>query len=165
VGSRFRLRLPLTVSILPAMLLRVDGEEYALPLTSIVESLRFEPGDGHTINHAGVLTWRDRVLPLLDVGHIFGTREGIRERGFVVLMEAEGKRRGLVADELTGIKEIVVKTLDPMVGHPAGISASTILGDGRVILILDPKGLASFEPFIRARRGGEAPAKGTGEVS
>lgn len=161
--SRFRLRLPLTVSISSAMLLRVDGEEYALPLTSIVESLRFEPGDGHTLNHAGVLTWRDRVIPLLDLGHVFGTRVGVRHRGYVVLMESEGKRRGLVVEDLAGIREIVVKKLDPIMGHPPGIGASTILGDGRVILILDPKGLASYEPFIHGTTGGGVPAARSGE--
>lgn len=147
-GTRFRIRLPLSVSIIRAMLLGVDGEEYALPLGSIIESIRFRPGDGHQINHAGVVAWRDRVIPVVDLGHLHGTAPGIRESGYVVLIEAEGRQRGLVVDQLAGIREIVVKGLDPLVGNPEGIAGSTIMGNGRVVLILDPRGLVALQPFL-----------------
>lgn len=155
-GTTFRLHLPLSVSITRALLLRVDSEEYALPLASVVESRRLRPGDQHQVNHAGVLRWRDRVLPLLDLGRSFETASQVRREGYVIVIEADGKYRGLVADEVVGVREIVVKGLDPMCGTPRGIAGSTILGDGRAILILDPRGLAELEPFVEEPHAGPA---------
>jgi len=146
-GTIFSLRLPVTASILRSVLLRADGEDYALPLTSVAETLRPSPADRHRINHAGVLRWRGRVVPLLDLGFAFGTADGGREQGFIVVIEVNGRYRGLAVDEIAGIHDIVVKGLDQIVGRPVGISGSTILGDGRVIMILDPATLASIPPF------------------
>lgn len=148
VGSRFRIRLPLSVSITRALLLRVDSEEYAMPLSSIIETLRFSAGDGHQMNNAGVFRWRGNVLPLVDLGFVNGSATAIRDRGFVAVIEADTRRRGVVVDDVTGIREIVVKALDATVGSPPGISGATILGDGRVVLILDPKGLVSLSPRL-----------------
>jgi two-component system chemotaxis sensor kinase CheA len=150
-GSRFRLRLPLSVSITRGILLRADNEEYVLPLSSVIESLHFQPGDGHQINKARVFTWRGKVIPLLDLGFTFGTAEGMRDKGYVIIMESGDKQRGLIVDDISGVREIVVKGLDKIVGNPPGISGATILGDGRVLLIIDPPGLVSLTPFVEAR--------------
>ncbi|MEW6584859.1 MAG: chemotaxis protein CheW [Nitrospirota bacterium] len=147
-GSCFRLRLPLSVSITRAMLMSADREVYALPLSNIVESIRFRTEDGYEVNHAKVFSWREKVIPVIDLGYSFSTALRPRENGYVVIIEADGKYRGLVVDDIVGIREIVVKGLDSMVGSPAGISGSTILGDGRVVLILDPSGLAALRPFV-----------------
>lgn len=148
IGSRFRIHLPLSVSITRAMLLSTDNEVYALPVANIVESLHFHPAHRHFVNHAQVLNWRDIVIPLLDIGYSFGTAIKPREKGYVVVIEADGKYRGLLIDEIMGIREIVVKGLDTLVGTPQGISGSTILGDGHVVLILDPSGLSIVKPFV-----------------
>lgn len=145
-GTRFRLRLPLSVSVMRALLLRADEEEYAMPLQSVVETVELRPGDGHELNHTGLLPWRGTMVPLLDLGRIFQTADRSRDRGYVVVFEADQKRRGLVADAIAGSREIVVKELDAAVGKPPGISGGTILGDGRVILILEPKGLVALKP-------------------
>ncbi len=150
-GSQFRLRLPLSVSITRALLLRADGEDYAVPLSAVIESLQLAPGDGHQLNQAEVFRWRRQLLSLLDLGLAFGTAERPREGGFVVIIESGGRHRGLVVDRLLGIREIVVKGLDPVVGSPQGILGSTILGDGRAILILDPAGIMARSPFLEAR--------------
>ncbi|MHB0970325.1 MAG: chemotaxis protein CheA [Thermoanaerobaculia bacterium] len=147
-GTRFRIRLPLSVSITRALLLRVDDEDYALPLSSVIETLRLSPGDGHQLNRAGVFTWRHKVLPLLDLGFINGSSGSMRTQGYVAVIEADNRRRGLIIDDVTGIREIVVKALDETVGNPPGVSGATILGDGRVILILDPKGLVAISPSL-----------------
>jgi two-component system chemotaxis sensor kinase CheA len=147
-GTRFRIRLPLSVSITRALLLRVDSEEYALPLSSIIDTLRLTPGDGHQVNNAGVFTWRGRVLSLIDLGFVNGSARAIRDHGYVAVIEADNRRRGVIVDDVTGIREIVVKSLDATVGCPQGISGATILGDGRVVLILDPKGLVSLSPRL-----------------
>ena len=124
----------------------------ALPLTAVAETLRPDPGDRHQINHAGVLTWRGRVVPLLDLGCAFGTAEAPRAGGFVLVMEINGRYRALAFDEIVGIRDIVVKGLDRIVGEPRGVSGSTILGDGRVIMILDPTALATIPPFTADQR-------------
>ncbi|MCH8990651.1 MAG: chemotaxis protein CheW, partial [Acidobacteria bacterium] len=148
-GTTFRLRLPLSISIARTLLLAADGEEYALPLPAVVDSLRFHITDRHEMNHAGVIRWRDKLISLLDLGHNFGTARELRTEGYVIVIEAAGKHRGLLADEIKGIREVVVKGLDPIVGSPPGIAGSTVLGDGRPILILDPRSLVEIEPFVR----------------
>jgi two-component system chemotaxis sensor kinase CheA len=106
-------------------------------------------GDAHAMNHAGVLPAGDGVTTLLDLGCHFGTARRRRESGYVVVIEAAGRRRGLVADAILGLQEVVVRGLDPILGRPAGVAGSTVLGDGRPILILDPRALVDAEPFVR----------------
>jgi two-component system chemotaxis sensor kinase CheA len=149
LGTTFSLRLPMTVSIARALLLRADGELYALPLAQVVESRRMRPGESHAVNHAGVLAAAGSVTTLLDLGCHFGTAARRRESGYVVVMEATGRRRGLVADAILGLQEVVVRGLDPILGRPAGVAGSTVLGDGTPILILDPRALVDAEPFVR----------------
>jgi two-component system chemotaxis sensor kinase CheA len=141
-GSRFRIRLPISVSITNAMLVNVDDEVYAIPLSTIIDSLRFHSSVIHRVNNTDVFTWRGKITPLLDLGFKFGTAPSPRDKGYVIIIEADGKNRGLIIDDIIGIREIVVKGLDDIVGTPPGIYGSTILGDGRVVLILDPSGLS-----------------------
>ncbi len=151
LGTSFSLCLPVTASILRSLLLRVDTEDYALPLSAVIESTRLAPGDLHQVNQAGVIRWRDKLIPLLDLGLAFGTTDDARDEGFVVVIENAGRFRGLAIDSLVGIRDIVVKGLDSIVGQPVGISGSTVLGDGRVIMILDPASLAAIPPFVETR--------------
>lgn len=148
VGSRFRIRLPISVSITNAMLLNVDNEVYAIPLSNIIDSLRFDSSVIHNVNSTQVFRWRGKVTPLMDLGYKFGTAPSPRDKGYVIIIEADGKNRGLIIDDIIGIREIVVKGLDDIVGSPPGISGSTILGDGRVVLILEPSGLSLIRPFV-----------------
>ena len=152
LGTSFSLRLPVTASILRSLLLRVDMEDYALPLSAVVESTRMAAGDRHQVNQAQVMRWRDKLIPILDLGLTFGTSQEARDEGFVVVIEIGGRFRGLAIDALVGIRDIVVKGLDSIVGRPSGISGSTILGDGRVIMILDPASLAATPPFVETHR-------------
>lgn len=145
-GSGFALRLPVVASILRSLLVGVDGESYALPLAAVAETLVIDPAGQNEVNGARVVRWRGRLVPLLDLGSAFGTAVGVRADGYVLLVEVNGRYRGLTADDILGIRDIVVKGLDRVVGQPAGISGSTILGDGRVILILDPSALTSLPP-------------------
>ncbi len=140
-GTRFCLRLPLSVAIALALRVEVDGEEYALPAGAVVETLALDAGAGARSSRP----WRGSELPLLDLGVHFGTAARPRERGFVVVVEVEGVARGLIVDRLGELGEIVVKALDPVAGRPAGIAGSTILGDGRVVMILDAHGLTLAE--------------------
>ena len=152
LGTSFSLRLPVTASILRSLLLRVDTEDYALPLSAVVESTRLAAHDRHQVNQAHVMRWRDKLIPILDLGLTFGTTEEPREEGFVVVIEIGGRFRGLATDALIGIRDIVVKGLDSIVGQPRGILGSTVLGDGRVIMILDPASLTATPPYVETLR-------------
>jgi chemotaxis protein histidine kinase CheA len=145
-GTLFRLHLPLSASITRAMLLQSDGEDYALPLRAVVESLRLAPELVHEMNGAAVLNWRGGVLPALDLGVTFGTARARRRQGYAVIIEEGGRQRALLGDQILGIREIVVKGLDAALGAPPGIAGSTVLGDGRAVLILDPAGLLALTP-------------------
>ena len=148
VGTRFRLRLPLTVAIVRALLVQADRELYALPLAAVQETVQLRPEARHVMNGAGVVRWRGALTPLLDVGVAFGTAAAPRESGYAVVIEAENKRRGLVVDAIAGIRDVVVKPLDEVTGEAQGLAGCTILGDGRVVLILDPTGLVGLSPVL-----------------
>ena len=145
-GTTFSLHLPVTASILRVLLVRADGETYALSLTAVSETVNFHERDAHEVNQAAVLRWRGQLVPLLDLGFAFGSRGEVRSDGFVMIIEINGRLRGLVIDSLIGIRDIVVKGLDTIVGKHVGISGATILGDGRVIMILDPSSLVAQPP-------------------
>lgn len=149
-GSLFRLRLPLNASIARALLVSADGEDYALPLRAVLESSRLQPGDLHEINGAGALRWRGRVIAALDLGCVFATASSRRRDGYALILEDGGNTRALVVDRILGIREIVVKGLDPLVAALPGVAASTLLGDGRAVLILDPASLCTMSPILGA---------------
>ena len=140
-GTAFRLWLPLSVSIARALLLRADGELYALPMAQVIESRRVRDGEGHEVNGRGVMRWRGETIAMLDIGVRFGTRPAWRRDGYAIVVEVAGKRRALMADAICGLQEVVVRGLDPILGQAAGIGGSTVLGDGRPILILEPRTL------------------------
>jgi two-component system chemotaxis sensor kinase CheA len=141
LGSFFRLTLPISASITRALLLGCDGELYALPQRVVVEGVRLRAAELHEVNGAGVLRWRGKLLPALDLGVSFGTAPARRTAGYAVVIAEGPRQRALLVDEIQGGREIVVKTLDPLVGAVEGLAGSTVLGDGRAVLILDPVGL------------------------
>ncbi|MEM7583882.1 MAG: chemotaxis protein CheW [Acidobacteriota bacterium] len=151
-GTFFSLRLPVTASILRSLLLTVDTETYALPLSTVIETTRLSELATHQLNQAGVVRWRGQLVPLLDLGLAFATATEPRAEGFAVVIEVHGRFRGLAIDSIVGIRDIVVKGLDSIVGQPMGISGSTILGDGRVVMILDPSALVAIPPFVEAQK-------------
>jgi two-component system, chemotaxis family, sensor kinase CheA len=147
VGTLFRLRLPLSVSILRALLVASDGEDYALPLGAMEETFRLDAGRVHEINGGLVLARPEGLVPFLDLGYCFGTSPVRRRSAYAVLLEVEGSRRAVGVDGIQGIREVVVRRLDPWaVRHPA-VAGSTILADGRAVLLLDPAGLAGLSPL------------------
>ncbi|MBX9634244.1 MAG: chemotaxis protein CheA, partial [Magnetospirillum sp.] len=140
-GSRFILSLPLTLAVMDGMLLAIGRERYVLPLTNIVESLRPAAHQARSLVNVGdVLTLRGEYIRLIPLHQLFGVGNAITDptRGLVVVVETEGGDRiGLLVDELLGQQQVVIKSLDSNFRPVEGISAATILGDGRVALILD----------------------------
>ena len=140
-GTAATVRLPLTLAIVRALLARVQGETYALPMTHVQETVELEPHVLRTVRGREVLVLRDDVLPLLRLRERVGlAREDARSRQVVVL-EVGDRRVGLVVDELTGQQEIVVKQFDAVRGGLSLFSGATILGDGAPALIVDVSSL------------------------
>lgn len=150
MGCRFILRLPLTLSILDGQLARVGDDIYVLPLLSIIESVQVRGGDLHTIGGRDeMFLMRGRYIPVLHLGELFGatsgpvTRAGHRD-GLLVVVESDGRAIGLLVDALLGQQQVVLKSLEKNYRQVPGMQGATILGDGRVALIVDTATLASM---------------------
>ena len=146
-GTTFRLKLPLTLAILEGQTLRVGGETYILPLASIVESVQARRGDFRGLPGGGeVMTLRSEVVPILRLSRLFGVsvESDDPSRGLVVIVEDEGRRLGLAVDELLDQQQVVIKSLEANFRKLGGIAGATVLGDGRIALILDVPGLVAL---------------------
>ncbi len=142
-GSEFILRLPLTLAIIQSLLVEVEGEVYSIPLSSVLETLRVDQRQFHVIGGQEVLKLREMVLPLMRLQTIFNVQQKYERDDFcyVVVVGAADKRMGLVVTRLVGQQEVAIKSLGNYLANIPGIAGSTILGDGRVTLIVDPVGL------------------------
>ena len=153
-GSTFTLSLPLTLAVLDGMVVDVAGETLVVPLAAIVESLRPKPEEVRPLGPVGsVLAVRDSFVPLIDVGMTLGYRDHSPNPtdGVVLLVEGEdGSRAALVADAIHGQRQVVIKSLEQNYQQVEGVAAATILGDGRVALILDVDATIA----MRRREGG-----------
>jgi two-component system chemotaxis sensor kinase CheA len=158
VGTKFIIQLPLTLAIISALLVEVAGRTYAVPLLSVVESLKLRQDEVHQINGRDTLRIRDRIVPLARLSRLFGLpASGRADREYVVIMGRGDKRLGLIVDRLQGQQEVVIKALDATVSSSAyGVAGATIMGDGRVVLILDVAAL--FEGKRHAQLQGRSQA-------
>lgn len=137
-GATFVLDLPLTLAIVRSLIVEVDQERYAVPISHVAETVRAEPEAIHEINRRGVTRWRGDLIHVSDGGQLLGTASADgRTRRFFIVISSGGKRRGVMVDRLVGHQDVVVKGLDPTLGRPEVVSGTTILGDGRVACILD----------------------------
>lgn len=139
-GMSVKVRLPLTLAIMDGMSVGVGDEVYILPLSSVIESFQVQPGNIKTIGGSGrVIEVRDEFMPVLDLEQVFGVPRFDFENvsGIMVVAEAEGGRVALLVDQLLGQQQVVVKNLEANYRRVNDISGATIMGDGRVALILD----------------------------
>jgi two-component system chemotaxis sensor kinase CheA len=143
-GTKFEIKLPLTLAIISALLVRVGEELYAIPLDSVLESQRIEIADIRTIQSSEVVVLRGTVVPLIRAAEFFGI-DAPRdpEKAMVVIVNVQGRQIGIVVDAFQGEQEIVIKPLSDVVGRIPGISGATILGSGAISLILDVHALVS----------------------
>ena len=148
-GSTFTIKIPLTLAIVSALIVQAGGERFAIPQIGVVELVRV--GDEHEgsariemIKDAPVLRLRDRLLPLVSLSALLQLREptGAALTGYVVVMQVGANVFGIVVDRVFDTEEIVVKPVAPILRHITMFSGNTILGDGSVIMILDPNGVA-----------------------
>ncbi|MEJ2573188.1 MAG: chemotaxis protein CheA [Gammaproteobacteria bacterium] len=163
-GSCFTIRLPLTLAILDGQLVRVGNQVYVAPLVSIVESLQIRTDRVNAVAGGGeVYRLRDDYIPIMDLRRLFGIKAGdsALSGGLLVVVEGEGKKLGMVVDDLLGQQQVVIKSLESNFRPVPCISGATILGDGTVALILDAGQLvnvASGNPARESRGSGKVGA-------
>ncbi|MCE7520787.1 chemotaxis protein CheA [Vreelandella titanicae] len=143
-GTNTRIVLPLTLAILDGMSIKVGGETFILPLSTVLESLQPAKDDMYAM--AGddvVIKVRDEYLPVIAIHEVLNVENAITDptKSIAVIVQGEGRRYAMLVDELIGQQQVVVKNLEDNYRKVPGISAATILGDGSVALILDITGL------------------------
>ncbi|MBI3891906.1 MAG: chemotaxis protein CheA [Candidatus Wallbacteria bacterium] len=136
-GTTVQIKLPLTLAIIQGLLVRVAGETFAIPLSSVRETIQLDPGHVHIINSHRVINFRETVIPLIYLQDYFELGEQRSNKSFIVFAEDDDSKIGLVVDSLIGRREIVSKTLDKRFVSVKGVQGATVLGDGTVSLILD----------------------------
>ncbi|WP_300919617.1 chemotaxis protein CheA, partial [uncultured Desulfovibrio sp.] len=140
-GTRFTLSLPLTLAIIDALMVNVSGQMYAIPLDAVSETTKIETVRLTDVKGRKAVTLRGEVLGIVELSEMLGlprSTETLPEVLSVVVIHDNERRLGLVVDELLERQEIVIKPLGAYLGDLKGISGATIMGDGSVILILDP---------------------------
>lgn len=148
-GTTFRLKLPLTLAIIKALLFRVEQRLYAIPLNSVAEIARASESELHRVDHNEVLQLRTQVLPLLRLGRPPGSGNDKASKLFVLVITTGDRKLGLIVDALEGEEELVIKALDDQAVATDLVSGASILGDGRVVLILNLPALV--ERFAKSR--------------
>jgi len=147
-GTLIRLVLPLTLAILDGLTVRVGEETYVFPLASVLESFQRQTTDVQTVKgDREVISLRGEFIPVVRLQRLLTHDSGVAasDRTLLVLVESEGRRAAMAVDELLGQQQVVIKSLETHYRRVEGISGATILGDGRVALILDVPGLMRLE--------------------
>ncbi|HEX3105517.1 MAG TPA: chemotaxis protein CheA [Terriglobales bacterium] len=147
-GTTFRLKLPLTLAIIQALMFRIEHRLYAIPLNAVAEIARAWESDLHYVDGTEVLQLRNQVLPLVRVGErLISDRDPSKEKIFVLVLTYGERKLGLIVDALEGEEELVIKALDDQTVSSDLVSSASILGDGRVVLIMNLA--AVMDRFVR----------------
>ncbi|MDI6716275.1 MAG: chemotaxis protein CheW, partial [Actinomycetota bacterium] len=153
-GTKFIIKLPLTLVIVDALIVVLNGKLYAIPLGVVKEVLRLNPGDIKMVDKLETVVLRGNILPLLRLSELFDQAQ-VADRSqdddlHVVVVGYGENRIGLVVNRLVSKMEIMIKSLGDYLGDVEGISGATILGDGRVALVIDPVSLIAKVDTQRA---------------
>ncbi|HEY1736792.1 MAG TPA: chemotaxis protein CheW, partial [Methylovirgula sp.] len=154
-GTRFSLKIPLTLAIAPALIVSACGHHFALPQHSVVEAVGIDAESSHALEMVQgslVLRLRDEVIPVVDLKDVLEISDSPTETSgeLVIVMRVNSRAFGVIVDRVTDVQEIVVKPLGASLTHLRVFSGHTILGDGSVVLILDPTGIAHHLGFERS---------------
>ncbi len=140
-GTKFILKLPLTLAIIQGLLVEVRGEIFIIPLSSVIEVVRIPREQVHSIKGKEIIRLRDSILPIVHLGKIFNLNSRAngedKENLYIVVFGLAEKKLGVVVDGLLGQKEVVIKSLGSYLSNVKGIAGATILGDGTVRMIVD----------------------------
>ena len=139
IQMQLKIKIPLTLAIIPALLVRLGGDIFTIPLATVEETLRIFNHETSTIEGVEVIHLRDSTMPIFRLSELFGiTPENLDEnKSFVVIVSTGMQQIGLVVDELMGQQEVVIKPMEDYLQENSGFSGATIIGDGRISLILD----------------------------
>ncbi|MEM9497300.1 MAG: chemotaxis protein CheA [Pseudomonadota bacterium] len=148
-GTTFSIVLPLTLAVMDGMVITVTDETMVVPIASIIETIRATPEDIHSLDADGrLLSIRGNFVPIVDVAQRlnFNTPEQDREKVFLLVETASFGQTALAVDAIHDQRQVVVKSLEAAYGRVPGISAATILGDGKIAMILDPESIVQMAP-------------------
>jgi len=157
VGTRFTIRLPLTLAIIRSLMISLGDQIYAFPMANVQETLRVSEDEIKSIGNSEVIVVRDKIVPLLRLKEHFGIVDNTHEDAdlskelFVVIITSMDKCAAVVVDKLLGEQEVVIKSLGDYLGDIDGLSGATILGDGSVALIIDARGLIKQTKGVESR--------------
>ncbi|CAH0119830.1 Chemotaxis protein CheA [Paenibacillus sp. CECT 9249] len=143
-GSKFSVQLPLTLSIISAMLVGLGSEKYAIPLSSIVETMVIDHKQIRTVHGNQMIDYRQSIIPVISLAQVFDCPDSAvdsEEESEVIVIRKGDRLAAFMVDEFIGQSEIVIKTMGKYLTNIYGISGATILGDGQVALIIDPNAL------------------------
>jgi two-component system chemotaxis sensor kinase CheA len=153
-GTTFRLKLPLTLAIIKALLFWVEQRLYAIPLNAVLEIARTTEAEVHQVDNYEVLQLRNQVLPLLRLGRPAPGRDR-KSKLFVLVITVAERKYGLIVDALEGEEELVIKALDDQTFSTDLVSGASILGDGRVVLILNLPAVVEHVARSRPEEAGQ----------
>ena len=161
-GTSIKLKIPLTLAIIQALLVGVQEEHYAIPLASVLETVRISKDEIYTVEGKNVMRLRDDVLSLVHIGDIFEVERILdaSEHAYVVVLGLGTSKLGLIVDTLVGQEEIVIKSLGDYLKGIEGIAGATIRGDGGVTLIVDVVALMSMAKDVKATAISEGEGSG-----
>ncbi|MCX6052019.1 MAG: response regulator [Campylobacterales bacterium] len=153
VGTSMKLKIPLTLAIIQALLVGVQEEHYAIPLASVLETVRISKDEIYTVENRSVMRLRDDVLSLVHIGDIFEVERILdsSEHAYVVVLGLGSSKLGLIVDTLVGQEEIVIKSMGDYLKGIEGIAGATIRGDGGVTLIVDVAALMQMARGVKAK--------------
>ncbi|MCK9372745.1 MAG: response regulator [Sulfuricurvum sp.] len=156
-GTSMKLKIPLTLAIIQALLVGVQEEYYAIPLASVLETVRISKDEIYTVESRSVMRLRDEVLSLVHIGDIFEVERVFdnNEHAYVVVLGLAESKIGLIVDSLVGQEEIVIKSLGEYLKGIEGIAGATIRGDGGVTLIVDVAALMQMAKSVKSTVGQE----------
>ncbi len=151
-GTSLKLKIPLTLAIIQALLVGVQEEHYAIPLASVLETVRISKDEIYTVENRSVMRLREEVLSLVHIGDIFEVERilDVSEHAYVVVLGLGASKLGLIVDSLVGQEEIVIKSLGDYLAGIEGIAGATIRGDGGVTLIVDVAALMHMAKGVKA---------------
>jgi two-component system chemotaxis sensor kinase CheA len=157
-GTSMKLKIPLTLAIIQALLVGVQEEYYAIPLASVLETVRISKDEIYTVESRSVMRLRDEVLSLVHIGDIFEVERVFdnSEHAYVVVLGLAESKIGLIVDTLIGQEEIVIKSLGEYLKGIEGIAGATIRGDGGVTLIVDVAALMQMAKSVKSTVGVES---------
>jgi two-component system chemotaxis sensor kinase CheA len=170
-GSSFTIKIPLTLAIVPALIVESGGDRFAIPQIAVIELVRAQNNSEHRIERikeAPVLRLRDKLLPLIRLQSLLEIDGGAAiepENGFIVVTQVGSQTFGIVVDGVFHTEEIVVKPMSTRLRHISMFSGNTILGDGSVIMIIDPNGIAKSVGTVGGQRAVEGDELAQGRFS